>query len=150
MPQSLSRIILHIVFSTKDRKPTIYDGIAEQLFAYLGKCCVKNDAVPLIIGGYVDHVHIAILMNRTRGVACLVKNIKTDSSNWIRSQDQNFRQFLWQRGYGVFSVSESQYQKLARYIGNQKQHHQKIGFMEEYRLFLKKHGVVYDEHYLWD
>ena len=150
MPQSLAKIILHIVFSTKNRQPFINDNIADQLFAYLAKCCMKNKAIPMAIGGYQDHVHIAILMNKIQGVAFLIKNLKTDSSDWLKSQGPEFQQFYWQRGYGVFSVSESQSAKLLSYISNQKKHHRTQSFMEEYRLFLTKHGMTWDEHCLWN
>ena len=150
MSQSLAKIILHIVFSTKNRQPFIHDAIAKQLFEYLAKCCLKNKTIPLAVGGYQDHVHIALLMNKIQGIAFLIKSLKTDSSDWLKSQGPEFQQFYWQRGYGVFSVSESQQAKLVNYIGNQQNHHQTRNFMDEYRLFLTKHGITFDERYLWD
>ena len=100
--------------------------------------------------GYRRHVHIAILMNKIQGVAFLIKNLKTDSSDWLESQGPEYQRFYWQRGYGVFSVSESQGAKPLSYISNQKKHHRTQSFIEEYRLFLTKHGMTWDEHCLWN
>lgn len=148
MPQSLSLVILHIVFSTKDRAPVLSEPIRSRLHAYLATVARTSDSDCYRVGGTADHVHLAVRMARTTTIAKLVEELKTSSSKWLKTQA--VRGFAWQRGYGAFSVSASGLENLRRYIDAQEEHHRKQTFEEEFKLLLKKSGVEYDERYLLD
>ncbi len=148
MPQSLSLVILHIVFSTKDRAPVLIEPLRSKLHAYLATVARDTESDCYRVGGTADHVHLAIRMSRTTTVAQLVKDLKTSSSQWLKAQ--SLTDFAWQRGYGAFSVSPSGLEALRRYIDTQEEHHRKQTFEEEFKLLLKKCGIEYDEHYLLD
>ncbi|MGL6227383.1 MAG: IS200/IS605 family transposase [Thermoguttaceae bacterium] len=151
MPQSLSQIFLHIIFSTKSRQCFFQDNSFENdHFGYLAGICKKQDCHAKIIGGYVDHVHILCSLSRTKTVAELVKAIKANSTIWIKEKQPSWRDFCWQQGYGVFSVSPSQVDHAVEYIKNQKLHHKEMSFQDEYRKFLNKHNVVFDENHVWN
>ena len=151
MPQSLAQIYLHIVFSTKHRQPRFHDAaFIEELYAYLAGICKKQDCFAKLVGGYVDHVHLLCSLSRRKTVADLVRELKTNSSVWIKAQKPEWTDFHWQDGYGVFSVSQSQLEKVKEYIGNQEEHHRTMPFQEEFRKLLKVHGVDFDEKYVWD
>lgn len=104
----------------------------------------------LTIDGTTDHVHILFSLSRVIKIADLVEEVKTDSSKWIKTKGQEFRNFHWQRGYGAFSIGQSQVPILKRYIARQKVHHERVTFQDEYRKFLKSYGIEYDERYVWD
>ena len=150
MPQSLARHLVHIIFSTKNRKPWITDSIRQPLHGYLAGVLVNLDSPAIMIGSGVDHVHVLCNLSRTISVAKLVEQVKKGSSKWIKTQDIVFTKFQWQSGYGVFSVSQSNCADVEKYIQNQREHHRTRTFEEEYRAFLKRHGVAYDERYVWD
>ena len=150
MPQSLSKILLHLIFSTKDRHPLLEKGIRGQVHAFLAGAVRQCDCEAYRVGGVADHVHLAVQLSRTLSVADLVKEIKAASSKWIKTQGVAFSNFSWQKGYGVFSLGISQKDALLHYIDNQEQHHRMQTFQEEYRLFLKNYGIDYDERYVWD
>jgi putative transposase len=151
MPQSLSQIYIHLVFSTKNRQPFINDAIAPELYAYMASVFYYECKSPAkIIGGVEDHVHVLFNLSRTWAVAGVVEAIKTSSSKWIKKKGENLHLFQWQTGYGAFSVSRSNLQTVTNYILNQKEHHRKSGFQDEFRGLLKKHDVDYDEEYVWD
>lgn len=151
MPQSLSKIYLHIVFSTKYRYPYLKNPeIRAQLHGYMAGICNQQQSFPLIIGGYHDHIHILCLLNRTSTVAELVKEVKRSSSIWIKEKGAMFKKFAWQGGYGVFSVGQSQVNLVKRYIENQETHHQHDSFQDEYRGYLHRYKIEYDERYVWD
>lgn len=151
MPQSLSRIVIHTVFSTKGRVPVFQDsGFRAEVHSYLGGCAKTLDCLPLQIGGVADHVHLLTTLPRTLAVADYVKEVKRASTVWLQNRGGVFRQFHWQSGYGCFSVSESQVPKVRRYVSQQEEHHRAIGFQEEYREFLRRHGQTWDEGYVWD
>ncbi|SKB02191.1 REP element-mobilizing transposase RayT [Prosthecobacter debontii] len=151
MPQSLARVILHTVFSTKDRMPSFQNpSFRQEVHAYLGGCLKTLDSQPLIIGGVSDHVHLLATLPRTLCIADLVKEVKRSSTHWIQNQGQEFCNFHWQAGYGVFSVSESQLPPVTRYIEDQEAHHRGVTFQDEYRALLRKHGQKWDEAYVWD
>ena len=151
MPQSLSRIYLHFVFSTKDRQPWLKRAdLRKELFGYIGATLKKLDCVPVEIGGVEDHVHLLCLFPRTRSVAEVIKETKRVSTNWLQDQASDLQGFRWQAGYGVFSVSQSNVPTVIQYIRGQEEHHRKMTFQEEYRAFLKKHAVDFDERYVWD
>lgn len=151
MPQSLSKIYIHLVFSTKKHQPFIDKQIQPELYAYMAKILYDEGSSPAkIIGGVEDHVHILLNLSRTCTVAHLVEMVKKRSSKWMKTKGEKYRAFQWQTGYGVFSVSRSGIEAVTKYISNQKEHHRKKTFKDEFRGFLDKHGIDYDERYVWD
>ena len=150
MSQSLSKILLHLVFSTKNRERWIDDSIRFDLHAYLAGACRKLGSEAYRIGGTDDHVHIACTLPRTMSVSKLMEEIKKSSSSWMKDQGRNYYDFAWQAGYGAFSLGESQLSVLIKYIENQERHHKTHSFKEELLGILKKYDVAYDEDYLWD
>jgi putative transposase len=150
VPQSLSSILVHLIFSTKNREPFITEAIEKELHPYMAKIFRELKSPSLTIGGTDDHVHILFSLGRTIEVADLIQEVKTESSKWIKTKGQEFEDFHWQRGYGAFSIGQSQVATLRRYIAGQRIHHQRITFQEEYRKFLKSYGIDYDERYVWD
>lgn len=151
MPQSLSSVYLHLVFSTKDRMPLLNDPVLRgELHAYLGGISKQLDCPPIIVGGVEDHVHIFARMGRGISQSDWVKEVKRVSSAWIKTRVPEMGKFSWQAGYGVFSVSASNLSAVESYIATQEEHHRKVSFMDEYRGFLRKHGVEWDDRYVWD
>jgi len=150
MPQSLSSILLHIVFSTKNRQTWLDDTIRARIFAYLAEVGRDMGCEVYRVGGMPDHVHLAVRLARTVTVADLVKKLKSTSSVWIKEQGSDYKRFSWQTGYGVFSLGASQLPDLIRYIERQEEHHKIHGFQDEFRQFLQKYGISFDERYLWD
>ena len=150
MSQSLSSILIHVVFSTKNREPFITESIETELHPYIASIFRNLKSPSLAIDGTKDHVHILFALGRVISVADLVEEVKTSSSKWIKTKGPEFRNFRWQRGYGAFSIGQSNVAALKRYIGRQKQHHRHTTFQDEYRKFLKLYEIVYDERYIWD
>ncbi len=150
MPQSLSKILLHLVFSTKSRERWIDSGIRVDLHAYLAGACRGIGGEAYRVGGTDDHVHIACLLPRTMTVAKLLEEVKKSSSAWVKQRGAGYGGFAWQAGYGAFSVGQSQMETLLRYIDNQEEHHRTQTFQEEFVEFLKRYGVEYDERYVWE
>jgi REP element-mobilizing transposase RayT len=150
MAQSLSKVILHIVFSTKDREPWLGSDVRSRMHAYLATICRDLGAEFAYVGGVSDHVHIVTTLPRTLSQAQLVEELKKTSSKWIKALDARYRSFFWQRGYGAFSVSPSQLEAVLQYIEVQQEHHRTRTFQEEYRELLRKHGIDFDERYIWD
>ncbi len=150
MPQSLSLVIVHLIFSTKDRRPFLDRETRPRLHAYLATIARNADCEAYRVGGVGDHVHLAIRLSRTVTVAQLVEALKTASSKWLKLQSPGLVTFSWQRGYGCFSVGPADLDSLRAYIDGQEEHHKTRTFEDEFRTFLKKYGVGYDEAYLWD
>jgi REP element-mobilizing transposase RayT len=150
MPQSLSRILVHLVFSTKYRAAVLTPEIRAELHPYLAVVLREHECPSLQVGGTEDHVHLLFGLSRTRTVAQVVETVKTSSSKWIKTKGKDFSEFHWQAGYGAFSVSQSNAGATIRYIQNQVEHHRKVTFQEEYRKFLKRYQIDYDERYVWD
>lgn len=150
MPQSLDNILLHLIFSTKGRSTSLNANLRPQLHAYIATVARNAGCGCLCVGGVSDHVHLAIMLSRTVAVSELVETIKTSSSKWMKSQSPELSGFAWQRGYGVFSTSHSGKDALLAYIRDQEEHHRTRTFQEEYRKFLEKHGIAFDELYVWD
>ena len=150
MPQSLSQVILHVVFSTKDRRPWLDPDIRPRMHAYLATLCRDCDCQAYRVGGAADHVHIAARLTRTVSQAELLEKIKKTSSAWMKTQGEQYGSFFWQGGYGDFSIGWSQLEELVRYIDRQEQHHRIQTFQEEYRDLLQKYKVEFDERYVWD
>lgn len=150
MAQSLADIVLHIVFSTKERKPWIDTVTEPELYAYICGIC-RNLGCPVIkINGVEDHVHLLLSLGRTTAVSKLIAEIKSNSSRWIKAKDRQFCEFSWQGGYGAFSVSRPQINGVVKYIEMQKEHHKTQTFQEEFLTMLKLGQIQYDEKYLWD
>jgi len=150
MPQSLSQLYVHTVFSTKNRERFLSDDIRNELHAYIGGIIHRLGGVLLAAGSVEDHIHLFISHPRTCAPAELVKQIKSASSSWIKNKGQELNNFHWQTGYGIFSISPTHQDALRAYIANQREHHRVISFQEEYKKLLEKNGVNYDEKYLWD
>ena len=150
MPQSLVKIYVHTIFSTKNREPLIDREISDQLFSYLAGICNGLECFPEKIGGYDDHVHILSLLSKKIAVMKFLEELKTASSSWIKKQNKRYANFYWQRGYGAFSVSASEVDRVKKYIELQREHHRTIAFQEEYRKILRQHGIDFNERYVWD
>ena len=149
MPQSLVKMLAHIVFSTKDRVKIITPEIEPLLFGYIGGIIRNNDARMIIAGGIADHIHLLVSLGRI-DVGVLIGDIKRNSSRWIKKQDVRFAKFYWQRGYGAFSIGQSQVATVSKYIQKQKEHHKKQTFQDEFRALCRKYDVEFDERYCWD
>jgi putative transposase len=149
MPQSLSRVLVHIIFSTKNRMRLIKPAIEQELFAYMARILDGHGAHPIKIGGAEDHVHILCGLPRTMALCDLLERVKKRSSKWIKTMGPQYRGFSWQGGYGVFSVGESGVEKVKRYIAGQKKHHRTVTFKDEFREFLDRYRIEYDEKYCW-
>jgi putative transposase len=149
MAQSLAQIHVHLVFSTKDRVADITSDIAPKLRAYLAGVLVKLDCPCAIVGGAADHVHLLFNLGRERSIAAVVEKLKTSSSKWIKTQGVPFSKFAWQAGYGAFSVSPSQFDRVANYIARQEEHHRVITFLDEFRMLLRRHRTAFDEKFVW-
>ena len=150
MPQSLANVLIHLIFSTKNRIPLIHPGIEDELFRYLATACRSCGCPAPKVGGTDDHVHIVCSFSRTITIADLVQQIKTDTSKWIKGKGGDLRHFAWQNGYGAFSIGQSQLSSVKAYIARQREHHRRATFQEEFRRFLEKYGIQYDERYVWD
>ena len=150
MSHSYSRLLFHIVFSTKDRQRVIVPDIRPRLHAYLGGIVNGMKGTALTIGGIDDHVHLLASLHPTTNIADAVRLLKCNSSGWVHGEWPQRADFGWQAGYGAFSVSQSAVEDVTFYINGQEQHHRKMTFQEEFLLLLKKHGIEYDERYIWD
>jgi REP element-mobilizing transposase RayT len=150
MPQSLSKVVLHIIFSTKDREPWLDRAVRPRMHAYIATVCRDLDAEALRIGGIADHIHVITTLPRTISQADMVETMKKTSSKWIKGLNSRYGGFYWQRGYGAFSVSPDEVGSVIDYVQNQEEHHRTRSFQEEYREVLRKHGVKFDERYVWD
>lgn len=150
MPQSLARVQVHLVFSTKHRERLITDAVRPALHAYMATVLQNLDCPAGLINSVEDHVHILFELARTVAISTAVEEVKKSSSKWIKTQGDGFAQFAWQAGYGAFSVSESNAQAVHDYIAKQQEHHRHTTFQDEYRLFLERHRVAFDEQYVWE
>jgi putative transposase len=150
MPQSLARLHVHLIFSTKSREQFLHDQIRQRLHAYMAIVLQKLECPPTLINSVEDHVHILHELARKVSVSQAVEEVKKSSSKWIKTQGTEFTTFAWQAGYAAFAVSESNILVVRDYIANQREHHRKKTFQEEYRAFLEKHHVAYDERHVWD
>ncbi len=149
MPQSLSKILVHLVFSTKHREPLIPVIIRPRLHAYIAGILDNLNSPSLQTGGVADHVHILCALSRTISPAELLEEVKKSSSKWMKA-DGGVPAFSWQAGYGAFSIGESQADDVIHYIRNQEEHHRKVTFQDEFRRFLNRYRVAYDERHVWD
>jgi putative transposase len=152
MSQSLAKVIVHIVYSTKNRGPWFKDpGLRTELHAYNATVLQNEaDSPALLINGTEDHIHILCQLSRKLPIMTVIKASKTETSKWIKKRAPELKPFQWQSGYGIFSVSESNVEQVKRYIANQEQHHEKMTFQDEFREICSRHGIEIDERYVWD
>jgi putative transposase len=150
MPQSLANVLIHIVFSTKNRAPYIETTLQNSLYAYLATACRTCGCPAHKIGGTNDHVHIVSSLSRTKTIADVIGTIKADSSKWIKTQQTTLAGFAWQNGYGAFSIGQSQLDIVKKYIAGQNVHHQVRSFQDEFRELLRRYEIQFDERYVWD
>ncbi len=151
MPQSLTRLLVHLIFSTAGREPFLRaDALRDEMHHYLGGCVNQHGGQSLSVGGVADHVHMLLVLPKTMPIADLVRDLKRASSHWMNEREPGLDGFAWQKGYGAFSVGQTEIETVLKYIHSQEEHHSTRTFQEEYRAFLTKYGVEYDERYVWD
>ena len=151
MSQSLAKVIVHLVYSTKNRKPWLQNqNLRTELYAYNATILNNLDCRTILIGGVEDHLHILTLLSRKHAIMDVVQESKTETSKWIKKQGPEFADFHWQAGYGIFSESESNLDQVRRYIAQQEEHHRKMSFQDEFRALCQRHGIDIDERYVWD
>jgi len=148
MPQSLARVLVHLVFSTKNREPSIPNEVRGDLHAYLGGVLDTIGCPSIQVGGTEDHVHILYSLSRTLTLADATEKVKTSTSRWMKQRA--VRLFAWQAGYGAFSVCEAELRSVVRYIERQEAHHARLTFQDEMRDLLRRNQLSYDERYVWD
>lgn len=148
MSQSFVQIYVHIVFHTKNNKQLIRPEIEIELYSYFGGILKNYKSNPLQIGGTSDHIHILCTLPKTMAPADLVEEIKKSSSKWIKTKGSHYNNFYWQDGYGGFSVSNSGIDSVKKYILNQKKHHEKVSFIDEYKNLLDAYGILYEDRYI--
>jgi putative transposase len=151
MPQSLAQVHIHVIFLTKKRMPFLVDAeIRKEMCAYLASIMKAYESPAQIVGGTADHVHILCALSRNTTIAKAIGEAKRNSSKWIKTKCGDLELFEWQNGYGAFSVSFSKITEVREYISDQMNHHNKMSFQDEYRVFLRKHGLDFDEAHIWD
>ena len=150
MPQSFVSFHVHLVFSTKNRAPSIDDKLSPRLYDYLGGIVHNLDGSLLSAGGMPDHVHLLCSLGKQSAIADFLRTIKANSSKWIHETFPPRRDFAWQRGYGAFAVSVSNIEPVRQYIARQPEHHRTQSFQDEFRALLKRHNIDWDERYMWD
>lgn len=150
MAHTFTNLLTHIVFSTKGRMPQIDQELKPQLLAYMGGILRELRGSALLINGTTDHVHLLVRLPPTIALADALRVLKTNSSRWIHEQWSERANFAWQTGYGAFSVSQSNTTTILKYIANQEAHHRKVSFQQETLAYLRRHGIPYDERYLWE
>ncbi len=150
MPQSLTKLYAHLVFSTKNRVPFLDDKIRDRVHALLATEIRDLDSPWVVAGGVADHVHLLFDLGKSHAPVTFVEQAKRESSKFIKTLGPQYADFYWQRGYGMFSVGPADRDEAEHYVRNQAEHHRTKTFQEEYRAFLKKYNVEYDEQYVWD
>jgi putative transposase len=150
MPQSYVCLPIHVVFSTKNRVDSIQPEWEQRLYEYIGGILREEKCTLLAAGGMPDHVHLLISWSKEKSVADVLRVLKTNSSKWIHETMPGQTDFAWQSGYAAFAVSQSNVDQVKRYITNQKEHHRRMNFKEEFIAFLKKHGLPFDARYVWN
>jgi len=150
MAQSLAKNLIHLIYSTKQRAACLDESIRPDLYAYKAGILQNWDSPAIIIGGMPDHIHVLFVLSKNQSLVKVVEEVKKSSSKWLKQAAPTLREFQWQNGYGAFSVSPSNVATVKRYIQNQEAHHRKKSFQEEFREFLQRHEVAFDEHYVWD
>jgi len=149
MAHSLSRLLFHVVFSTKDREPFISSDVAERLFSYIGGIIRRLDGSAILVNGSSDHVHLLVCLPPNLALSDIMRVVKANSSLWANRKLALRGRFAWQAGYAAFTVSESNCKAVTDYIAAQQAHHRKVLYQREFLTLLKKHGVQFDERYMW-
>lgn len=149
MGSTLSNLAYHIIFSTKDREPTIVPEIRDELYRYVGGIIKAEGGGLLQMGGMPDHIHMVVKLKPVHSLSEMMQKVKGGSSKWVNKQNRFAHKFVWQEGYGAFTVSESQMPVVLRYVREQENHHRKLSFKEEFIRILEHHGVEYNERYIW-
>jgi putative transposase len=150
MAQSLAKILIHIVVSTKNHHPFLDSAIRPELYAYLAGIFKANGSHAIKIGGVENHIHIFCTLPKSISLADLIEEFKKSSSKWVKTKGPQYELFYWQNGYGAFSIGQSDADRLIKYIETQEEHHRTKTFKEELRAFLEKYKIPYDERYIWD
>jgi putative transposase len=150
MAHSFVSGLFHCTFSTKGRRKIITPDLQDRLWPYMGGIAQENGLTALSIGGVEDHIHLLLAISSTMSIAKAIQQIKGGSSKWIHETFPKHRNFSWQEGYGAFSIGISQINRTISYIQSQSEHHRKLSFQEEFLQILKKHGIKYEERYIWD
>jgi REP element-mobilizing transposase RayT len=150
MPQSLSKIYVHLIFSTKNRERLIPEHIRSNLHSYMGGILRELGCNPVEINTEPDHAHLLFTLSRTESISTVVGQLKKGSNDWLRTQGSEFANFYWEGGYGVFSVSQSAVDEVRAYIRAQQEHHRTVSFQEEFRAFLRRYQIDFDERFVWD
>ena len=149
MGSTLSNLVYHLVFSTKNREPLLIPAVRDDLYRYIAGIVKKEKGVLIQIGGMPDHLHLVVKLNPAHSLSDVMKNIKAGSSKWINGQKMVMGRFGWQEGYGAFTISESQLPGVIQYVKEQESHHRTLSFKDEFVLFLKRHRIEYDDRYIW-
>ena len=150
MAQTLVKIYVHIVFSTKNREDLILPQIENELFAYIGGILRKHNSVLIAANGTANHIHLLVSQSKNISLSDLLRELKKSSSLWIKTKDEKFKNFQWQAGFGAFSIGQSQVETVKSYIVKQKEHHRTEVFENEYRKFLQKYNIDFDDRYFLD
>jgi putative transposase len=150
MPQSLAVLHVHLIFSTKERASFLFEEVRDPLHAYMAGILKEIGCYAVIINSMADHINLLFNLGRTNSISQVVEAVKTGSSKWLKTRDPRLAGFAWQAGYASFAVSESNLASVREYVANQAEHHRQRSFQDEYRAFLKRHGVAFDEKYVWD
>lgn len=150
MGQSLTNMLVHVIFSTKDRYPFLDPPVRPEMHAYAATILKKLDSPALIVNGVADHIHFLCHLSKKLAICDLIEEVKTGTSKWIKTKGGILAKFYWQNGYGAFSVSQSSATTVCRYIKQQETHHKRVAFQDEFRRFLQRHKIEYDEKYIWE
>ena len=150
MSQSLVKNLIHLVYSTKQRQPWIGKAHRDGLFAYQAGIYKEWDSPALVIGGVEDHVHSLFALSKNHPLKKIVEEVKKGSSQWVKIDGPKNPDFHWQAGYGAFSVSQSNVEEVKRYIEKQEEHHRRMTFQDELRALFGRHGIEFDERFVWD
>ncbi len=150
MPQSLTKLYAHLIFSTKNRQPFLDTEIRPRVHAYLATAVRSLESPFVVVGGVTDHVHILFDIGKLHAPVEFVEQVKRESSKFIKTLGPQYSHFYWQRGYGMFSVSPTHVVDAEKYVRNQEIHHCERSFQEEFREFLLRYGIEFDERYVWD
>ena len=150
MANTYTKLLYHLVFSTKRREPLITSDFQKDLYSYMAGIAQREGAKAFEIGGMPDHIHLVIQTGTEPSLAQIAKVVKAKSSKWLNERVNKRGYFAWQTGYGAFTVSESQFARVRTYVRRQEQHHRRLSYQDEFRGLLIKHGIEFDERYLWD
>ena len=150
MSQSLAKNLIHLVFSTKDRMPSIQDEFRADLHDYAGGILRDLDSPALLMNSVADHIHVLFNLHKTKALSDVIMELKRGTSIWVKEQKPRYGHFYWQAGYGAFSVSQSAVETVKKYIANQEAHHSRRTFQDELRTLLNRHEIPFDERYVWE